>query len=95
VIAFNNRYSSQACTVRDLSDTGARLRVAQGQVVPDHFDLLIDIDGFEAPCLAIWRRGNDIGVRFEAAPTRSQPRRAQVITAIVPERQPSLRRKPG
>jgi hypothetical protein len=92
-IAFNERSSTLSCTVRDLSETGARLRVPQGQAVPARFDLLIDVDGFEAPCTVAWRRGEDVGVTFDAPPTVGPPKRAQVVNTI--ERTPpSIRRKP-
>ena len=92
-IAYNGRSSTLSCTVRDLSDTGARLRVPQGQAVPAQFDLLIDADGFEAPCTVLWRRREQLGVTFDAPPTVNEAKRAQVVTAI--ERAPvSIRRKP-
>lgn len=92
-IAFNNRASTLSCTVRDLSDTGARLRVAKGQAVPSQFDLVVEVDGLEVPCSVVWRKGEEVGVSFDAPPTLGTPRRAQVVTAI--ERAaPSLRRKP-
>jgi hypothetical protein len=92
-IAFNNRCSTQTCVVRDLSETGARLRVQPGQFVPDEFDLVIDVDGFEAACSVSWRKAEEIGVIFTSPPTRNASRRPQVVTAIARER-PSLRRKP-
>ncbi|MBN8912210.1 MAG: PilZ domain-containing protein [Rhizobiales bacterium] len=92
-IVYNDRSSTLSCTVRDLSDTGARLRVPQGQAVPSQFDLLIDVDGFEAPCTVVWRRGEEVGVTFDAPPTVNAAKRAQVVTAI--DRAPvSIRRKP-
>jgi hypothetical protein len=93
MIAFNNRSSTLSCTVRDISDTGARLRVAKDQAVPARFDLLIEVDGLEAPCTVAWRRGEDIGVTFDAPPTRRKPVRAQVINTLAPGATPSLRRK--
>lgn len=92
-IVFNERSSTLSCTVRDISDTGARVRVAQGQAVPAQFDLLIDADGFEASCSVAWRRGEEVGVVFDAPPTVNAGKRAQVVTAI--DRAPlSIRRKP-
>ncbi len=78
---------------RDISDTGAKLRVAKGLAVPHHFDLLIEVDGLEAPCTVAWKRGEDIGVTFDAPPTKGSAKRAQVVTAI-DRSAPSLRRKP-
>ncbi len=92
-IVYNDRSSTLSCAVRDLSDTGARLRVPQGQAVPSRFDLLIDADGFDAPCTVVWRRGEEVGVTFDAPPTVNDAKRAQVVTAI--DRSPlSIRRKP-
>lgn len=93
MIIFNDRRSTLSCTVRDLSETGARLRVAKGAAVPDRFDLSIDTDGLDAPCTVAWRKGEEIGVRFDSVPTKGSPKRAQVVTGL--ERQsPLLRRRP-
>ena len=94
MIIFNDRCSTLSCTVRDLSETGARLRVAKGAAVPDRFDLSVDTDGLDAPCTVAWRKGEEIGVRFDSLPTKGSPKRAQVVTVL--ERQsPLLRRRPG
>jgi len=74
LIIFNDRRSTLSCMVRDVSDTGARLRVAKDAAVPDRFDLLIDTDGLEAPCTIAWRKGEDVGVRFDSAPIRAGPK---------------------
>jgi hypothetical protein len=94
VIAFNSRYSALPCSVRNLSATGAYLR-AEGSInTPNIFELLIELDGFEACCEVIWRKDEGIGVRFLAAPRSTTPKRAQVVNALVPVRPPTLTRKP-
>jgi hypothetical protein len=93
-IAFNDRFSALPCTVRDLSETGAHLRVEGTVNVPNTFELIIDLDGLEANCEVVWRRDKDIGVRFLSAPRTVAPKRMQVIKPLVPERAPALRRKP-
>jgi hypothetical protein len=41
----------------------------------------------------VWRRGEEVGVTFDAPPTVGPPKRAQVVNTI--ERTPpSIRRKP-
>lgn len=92
-IAFNNRSSTLSCMVRDISETGARLRVSKDLAVPARFDLLIEVDGLEAPCTVAWRRGEEIGVTFDAPPTRGKPHRTQVVNALERGGTPSLRRK--
>ena len=50
IVAFNDRHSTLPCSVRDVSDMGARLRVTGSVSVPDTFELIIEFDGLEAPC---------------------------------------------
>jgi hypothetical protein len=94
VVAFNDRYVTLPCTVRDLSDGGARLRIEGSLTAPDTFELIIDIDGLEAACEVVSRRGNELSVRFTAPPRMVPPRRMQVVNAITPATQPSLRKRP-
>jgi hypothetical protein len=94
IIAFHGRHATLACTVRDISATGARLRVDASQSVPDGFDLIIELDGLEAPCRVVWRHDKEIGVIFTSPPRTGAPRRAQVVRAFVPERPATLRKKP-
>ena len=93
IIAFAGRHSTVACTVRDLSQGGARLLVAGTVSAPDTFELIIEIDGLEADCEVVGRRGSDVHVRFLSPPRQVTPRRVQVIDACTSEK-PSLRRKP-
>ncbi|NJO36077.1 MAG: PilZ domain-containing protein [Rhodospirillales bacterium] len=94
VVAYNDRHVSLPCTVRDVSATGARVRVDGSVSAPDTFELIIDIDGFEASCQVVWRKGNEIGVRFLGAPRMVAPKRTQVINPMLPTPKASLRRKP-
>lgn len=94
VVAYNDRHATLPCTVRDISATGARVRVDGSISAPDTFELLIPIDGLEANCEAAWRKGNEVGVRFLAAPRMVAPKRQQVINPLLPTEKPSLRRKP-
>lgn len=92
--ASNDRHLTVNCTVRDLSDTGARLKTEGSVGVPDTFELTIEVDGLEASCAVVWRSGQEVGVKFLAAPRKVAARRAQIINPMVPASQPSLRRKP-
>lgn len=94
VIAYNDRRSTLACTVRDLSRTGAHLRVTASASVPYTFDLIIELDGFEVSCCVVWRTTTDVGVRFVSKPRTFAPKRAQVVDAIVQAHKPTLRRRP-
>ncbi len=94
VAASNDRHLTVNCTVRDISDTGARLRVEGSMTVPDTFELLIPLDGLEASCQVVWRKGGDVGVKFLAAPRIVAAKRTQVVSAVVPTKAVSLRRPP-
>ena len=94
IAASNDRRLTVSCTVRDLSATGARLRVEGLRTVPDTFELIIDLDGLEADCQVMWRKGGEVGVRFVSAPRTVAAKRSQVINPLVPQRAPSLRRAP-
>ncbi len=94
IIAYNSRFKTLTCTVRDLSEHGARLRVDNPTMVPSHFELIIELDGFEVDCEITWRQDMEIGVRFLGTPRQRAQLRKQVITAVIPEGRPTLRRKP-
>ncbi len=51
------------CRIRDISDTGVRLVVAD-ELASDHFTLY-DTGGVERRCVVIWRLGEVVGARFE------------------------------
>lgn len=68
IAAFQDRRLTVACSVRDLSATGARLRVEGSVSAPDKFVLVIEADHFEADCEVVSRKGKDIGVKFVSPP---------------------------
>jgi hypothetical protein len=93
IAASSDRHLTVACTVRDLS--AARLRVEGSLTVPNTFELIIDVDGLEANCEVVWRKANEVGVKFLCAPRIVAPKRAQIINPLTPSKPPSLRRKPS
>lgn len=94
VLAYNGHFTTLPCTVRDISATGARLRVEGAMNCPDRFDLIVEIDGLSASCEVVSRKGTEIAVRFLAPPRMVAPKRVQVVKPLVPEPPPTLRRKP-
>ena len=95
IAASNDRHLTVACTVRDVSATGARLRAESSVSIPDTFELIIEVDGLEADCQVIWRKANEVGVKFLAAPRIVAVKRAQVINPLTPAKAPTLRRTPA
>ena len=64
VIAFNNRFSTMDCMVRNLTPTGAMLKVSSSVGIPDRFELRLEHQDFRW-CRVKWRRDDTIGVAFE------------------------------
>ena len=53
------------CTVRDVSESGACLKVESPLGIPDTFDLLITTEQTPRPCRIVWRKEKQIGVKFQ------------------------------
>jgi len=55
------------CIVRDISDGGAKLRVAAAADAPDELVLVLSRSGtIRRKCRVVWRSEHDLGVAFEA-----------------------------
>jgi len=63
-IIYNNRLSRMECTVRDLSEAGARLVFSQPVKVPAEFELQIPSRKFVRRAQIIWYDGKDHGIMF-------------------------------
>ena len=57
--------SRAECTIRDLSDGGARLQVSPSVLLPEHFDLHVAQRGLIVRATIVWRLDKEIGVHFE------------------------------
>jgi hypothetical protein len=56
--------SSEVCTVREMSATGASIELADPAHVPDRFRLVLEMESASRSCAAIWRKDRQIGIRF-------------------------------
>jgi hypothetical protein len=62
-LVFNDRKSVMNCTVRNVSEQGAKLLMAEPYQVPVEFELTIS--GTDPrPARKIWFRGGEMGVKF-------------------------------
>jgi hypothetical protein len=68
LIAAQIRYGGGAvttdCVVRNISETGAKVDVSEGVVLPERFDLVIPQKNVVHACELRWRRGAEAGVAF-------------------------------
>lgn len=60
-IVFNNGFSTIECTVRNMSETGALLKVSSVVGVPDTFELVMG-DGQKFACVVARRTATELGV---------------------------------
>jgi PilZ domain len=65
-ILLNHHQSVIDCVVRNLSETGACLKVETTFGIPDRFDVMFDVDKTIRACRLIWHRDRQIGVEFES-----------------------------
>ena len=77
--AFNEQFSAVPCTVRNQSETGARLIFGDVSLVPRRFILHLSIDGFKVECERVWVAGNECGVRFVGERSHTPYARSQVL----------------
>jgi PilZ domain len=79
-IIHSNGNSRTECTVRDLSDTGARIEAPASVTIPEFFELYIPLKGLRHRSRMMWRAGNEMGVAFvlenakPSAPAPAAPR---------------------
>jgi hypothetical protein len=67
LIVFNDGRSTIECMVRNMSEGGAQLTVASVLGIPQTFVLKLN-EGGQVQATIAWKRGNTIGVKFEATP---------------------------
>jgi hypothetical protein len=64
-LSFNSGYSSFECVLRNESDGGARLSLAETFALPKTFHLAIAGDSSVRTAHVVWRGVDQLGVRFE------------------------------
>ena len=70
-------WTTMDCTIRDISEGGARLLIGDAFALPEDFRILIVMSNTIVPAKLLWQRGLTAGVAFtgpeEPAPTRKHP----------------------
>jgi len=80
----NPQTSAIACVIRDLSETGARLKFEAMAIIPERFILHIPVDGIQIDCVRRWIRGQECGVAFTSGRSPTALAKHQVVTPIGP-----------
>ena len=63
-IVTHGNTTGVGCTIRDISEDGARLRVENGYSLPLHFKLKTETEPVEYHCEVVWRKFDEVGIRF-------------------------------
>jgi hypothetical protein len=68
-IVFADALCLLDCTIREMSDGGARLMISSTMGIPETFQLYEKSSGRLYPSTVAWRLSNVIGVKFDGPPT--------------------------
>lgn len=79
VVAWNGETVSTSCTIRDISETGAEVKLDAPVALPVHFVLHVEVGGWKVDCERVWMEGLRMGVRFTSERSRSKLHREQVV----------------
>jgi hypothetical protein len=64
-ITLEGGFAARPCVVQDLSSTGARVTIDDGNVLPARLRLAFSRDARTGrSCEVVWRRGKTVGVKF-------------------------------
>ena len=63
-ILLGIKHSEISCTIRNMHEDGAELRLPPSTVVPENFLLYIPTDGIGYRASLRWRVGDRIGIQF-------------------------------
>ena len=63
-MSVDGSFATRQCTVVDISEGGARLRVEDPQFVKPQFHLKFDRSSPGRICKVAWKKGNLIGIEF-------------------------------
>jgi len=63
---IEDRRGLRKCTLSDIAEGGAKIRLDTLEPVPDQFVLQLAADGSVVrKCRVVWRNGQDVGVAFD------------------------------
>jgi hypothetical protein len=63
-VAFNDRYSTVTCLVRNMSQNGAKIVFEAAAFIPSAFDVLIPQRGESRRARIVWREDTQAGITF-------------------------------
>ncbi len=80
-ISFNENFANVICIIRNVSDTGALLKITDTNVVPNRFKLYIPMHGFEVECQVVDQVGHQVRVKYVGEKHQLNSKKVQYIEA--------------
>lgn len=74
-IVLHGNLSVVDCTIRDISDTGAKLSTINAVAIPAEFKLVVLADNIMRDVKVAWRKEAILGVKFTSEAKRAPPRK--------------------
>jgi PilZ domain len=65
-IIYNNKMCVTDCQIRDVSETGCRIRAASTSAIPRFFTLHVLAGDARHECEVVWRAKDELGIRYLA-----------------------------
>jgi hypothetical protein len=81
-----------SCTVRNISEDGARLSLPNAYLIPKSFNLDVPSRDLRRPCTVVWRSENELGVHMDGKTPTETRSIADQIAELRKERESLLRR---
>jgi hypothetical protein len=81
-----------SCTVRNISEDGARLSLPNAYLLPKAFELDVPSRDLRRPCTVVWRRENELGVHMDGHQPTETRSVADQMAELRREREALLRR---
>jgi len=81
-VIFNERTATLSCTVKNVSNAGARLEFGASPLLPENIELLFDSRAGYQSAKVIWRHQNIVGVVFDPVPSAGLPSDHSVRTLL-------------
>ncbi len=93
IASYNDRAISMEVVIRDVSDSGVRIKLQTNDFLPNRFTLYIELDGVLVDCEAVWRRDMEIGAKFVSEKTNVRPLRSQIVNSTRLHKKTSIFKK--
>ena len=94
IASYSEGNISIEVTLRDISESGLRIKIKENDFLPDHFQVFVELDGLRADCEVVWRKGLELGCRFSSTVQVVGATRLQSVASSTPGKVSILRKKP-